>query len=404
MLMKKFLLSLAVMALGASVASATEYTLYDATDANKPAWDANSVTSGFKKSLSVNGKSFTLTTDKGSSTTNLRDPGIESYSMRVYKGSSLSIESSDLTIKSILIKFDDTSNNQYVKECDLSDGWTGKLTGVNYLLSSANGSTSITLTAKNAQVRIVSIVVSDTEMSAPVNPDPVDPTPSESVSVKNVKEAIAQASKTAVKVDFTMTVAFVSFSNVYAVDDAGDFIQVYGKNSYKANDVIPAGWEATYELYNGVTPELMPATTLPESTEQKEFTPKEVSASAITTALVNNVILVKNVVLDTDSPATKDNFTGKVGDVELSLRNNYTLASVPAGTYDMTLLVTVYKGAPSLYVISYNNDGSGVAEVEAEAAGEAVYYNLQGVKVAEPENGLYIKVQGNKATKVLVRK
>ena len=48
--------------------------------------------------------------------------------------------------------------------------------------------------------------------------------------------------------------------------------------------------------------------------------------------------------------------------------------------------------------------GSSVSEIEAEANDEAVYYNLQGVKVAEPENGLYIKVQGNKATKVLIRK
>ena len=120
--------------------------------------------------------------------------------------------------------------------------------------------------------------------------------------------------------------------------------------------------------------------------------------------MVNNVVLVKNVVLEAASPATKDNFIGKVGNVELSLRNNYTLASVDAGTYDMTLLVTVFNKATSLYVISYNNDGSGVDEIEAEANGEAVYYNLQGVKVAEPENGLYIKVQGNKATKVLIRK
>ena len=30
-------------------------------------------------------------------------------------------------------------------------------------------------------------------------------------------------------------------------------------------------------------------------------------------------------------------------------------------------------------------------------------FNLQGVRVANPENGLYIKRQGNKAEKVLVK-
>lgn len=44
---------------------------------------------------------------------------------------------------------------------------------------------------------------------------------------------------------------------------------------------------------------------------------------------------------------------------------------------------------------------SGIETVEASTvAGEAVYYNLQGQRVANPENGLYIRVQGGNATKV----
>lgn len=46
---------------------------------------------------------------------------------------------------------------------------------------------------------------------------------------------------------------------------------------------------------------------------------------------------------------------------------------------------------------------TGVSDVAVEADGEAVYYNLNGVKVANPENGLFIKVQGGKASKVLVK-
>ena len=49
-------------------------------------------------------------------------------------------------------------------------------------------------------------------------------------------------------------------------------------------------------------------------------------------------------------------------------------------------------------------DGAGVEGVEIdEFDGEAEYYNLQGVKVANPENGLFIKKAGSKATKVLVK-
>lgn len=46
---------------------------------------------------------------------------------------------------------------------------------------------------------------------------------------------------------------------------------------------------------------------------------------------------------------------------------------------------------------------AGVDNVAADdIQGEAVYYNLQGVKIENPTHGLYIKVQGNKATKVIL--
>ncbi len=66
---------------------------------------------------------------------------------------------------------------------------------------------------------------------------------------------------------------------------------------------------------------------------------------------------------------------------------------VPTWTADQTL--------PYLYKVKAQ--GSGIENVEAEAAAPAVYYNLQGVKVANPENGLYIKVQGGNTSKVLVK-
>ena len=48
-------------------------------------------------------------------------------------------------------------------------------------------------------------------------------------------------------------------------------------------------------------------------------------------------------------------------------------------------------------------DGSGVAGIVAEE-GEAVYYNLQGVRVAEPRNGIFVKVINKKAQKVNIAK
>lgn len=48
-----------------------------------------------------------------------------------------------------------------------------------------------------------------------------------------------------------------------------------------------------------------------------------------------------------------------------------------------------------------NGGQVGVAEVAAEAEAAAVYYNLQGVRVENPANGLYIRVRGNKVDKVI---
>ncbi|MDY4650363.1 MAG: Ig-like domain-containing protein, partial [Muribaculaceae bacterium] len=44
---------------------------------------------------------------------------------------------------------------------------------------------------------------------------------------------------------------------------------------------------------------------------------------------------------------------------------------------------------------------SGVANIELDETAAPVYYNLQGVRVANPENGLYIVVKGNKSSKVI---
>lgn len=60
-------------------------------------------------------------------------------------------------------------------------------------------------------------------------------------------------------------------------------------------------------------------------------------------------------------------------------------------------------GTCKLSSISFDLETStGVEEIEAEATGEAAYYNLQGVHVANPAHGIYIRVQGNRATKVML--
>lgn len=54
--------------------------------------------------------------------------------------------------------------------------------------------------------------------------------------------------------------------------------------------------------------------------------------------------------------------------------------------------------------ITYAPYVSGIGDLEADSADAPVeYYNLQGVRIENPESGLYIRRQGNKTTKVLIK-
>lgn len=46
---------------------------------------------------------------------------------------------------------------------------------------------------------------------------------------------------------------------------------------------------------------------------------------------------------------------------------------------------------------------AGISDITADDNAEAEYYRLDGVKVSEPTNGIYIRRQGNKVTKVIVK-
>ena len=230
----------------------------------------------------------------------------------------------------------------------------------------------------------------------------------EATEVNNVLATTALASGTPIKVNYPLTVGFVSGSNIFACDEDGDFIQLYGTNTLKAGDVIPAGWEGTYTLYGDNTPEItFEADALPAATEGT-FTAKEVSAADITEALVNYVVTVKNVNFEEATPATKTDFTGTVGETTLNLYNQYALASVEASKYDVTGVVAIrnLNNTPvaKFFVTGYaKSETDGVLSVEAaDNAAPVEYYNLQGLRVDNPASGIFIRRQGSKAQKIVL--
>lgn len=65
-----------------------------------------------------------------------------------------------------------------------------------------------------------------------------------------------------------------------------------------------------------------------------------------------------------------------------------------------------FNGAPYVSTLTFNlsDENAGIGDITVETPnGPATYYNLQGVRVENPSNGIFIRREGNKATKVLVK-
>ena len=83
----------------------------------------------------------------------------------------------------------------------------------------------------------------------------------------------------------------------------------------------------------------------------------------------------------------------QVANLYIGAATNITIAAT--GTYT----ITVDLEAKTLLLTTT----VGVEGVEVESA-PAVYYNLQGIEVVNPENGVYIVKRGNKVSKEFIRK
>ena len=83
---------------------------------------------------------------------------------------------------------------------------------------------------------------------------------------------------------------------------------------------------------------------------------------------------------------------------------NYMVGFASSVNADGT--VNIYQFNPGIRLAKYVFDATGEGGVEGTIATDAnapvKYYNLQGVEIANPENGLFIKKQGAKAEKVIL--
>lgn len=362
--MKKFLLSMSVLAMAAFGAAAAEYTVFDIANPGEWTGDAN----GWSRAKDANG--FTITTNKAESTTDLKSPADNTYAWRVYKGSTFTI-TSDLDMKSMVITYDTYNDGYYIGELSLNDGWTGTLSGNVYTCSS-NGSKTFTGAAVNNQVRITKVVVSTEGGVTP-------PTPTGA--------------------HFAKVNSLVSGEYLFVINDEGTL--KYG---------APVAASYNYGRMNLTDATLEGAEIVTEATNAYTIT---VADGKATIKDSNNRFYGMDDSHFTSFQMYTDEMPGNYwtfafsGD-EVTFTNALNTDCIicrskgPEGTWYGNIAPSQAPEEKALPMLYKKVANSGVVGIEA--ADEApVYYTLQGVRVAEPANGIYIVVKGQKTYKQVIR-
>lgn len=223
---------------------------------------------------------------------------------------------------------------------------------------------------------------------------------------------LAPADQDEVKVNFPMTVTFAKGAFAFVIDEEGNVANIEDirnqgstdtsmKTIYKVGDVIPAGWIATNLFQNACViwqgiPDEVKETVEVVYPEVESVTPED----------VNRVVILKDVTFTTPTAADNTKAYGTTPDGQrYEFQDTYGIDSRPAGTYDVTCVVRYAKKGQSVFFwlapINYT-DLSGVEMIEAPGA-ETRFFNLQGVEIETPAQGIYVKLTNGKASKVIMK-
>lgn len=193
--------------------------------------------------------------------------------------------------------------------------------------------------------------------------------------------------------------------NLFVQDNSGRML-VYGTvdQTYKSGDVIPGGFQGLYAEY-GKNPQLTQPVGFKAATGNNGIKPTEVSTlgqfnneSALAYLVINNLEI---------STISSKNITFKLGEDNLTGYNQFGLklpTDYDGKKYNVTGIKSSYNGNVQFQpVLIEEADGSGIDDIVVDENAPVEYFNLQGVRVENPENGLFIRRQGGKVSKVIIR-
>lgn len=211
----------------------------------------------------------------------------------------------------------------------------------------------------------------------------------------SLKEILELESGVSLVLHADMTAIYQNGANLYITDGESNML-VYGGNTTYAPGQKFSKLTGKYSPYNN-QPEVTGATLVEAEGEGVIPEPKKVLLKDLTSDNVLEYVIIKN--------ADLTNINGKRASLtqdgtDFQLYNTFNLEWAEDSNLDVTGFVTQNFNNVQISPVSIekNNDNTGVNTIAADTV--ATYYNLQGVKVANPEKGMYIVVKGNKATKV----
>lgn len=189
-----------------------------------------------------------------------------------------------------------------------------------------------------------------------------------------------------------------------AAEDAGTY-NVTAITSFFVNSQTTVGTETNQlaPIAYSAQPTEAVITPTPENDEIK------VKSCDIITFTFANASKLEVVIETEEAPETQGAPVLKAAAEPITVEGDTYKYTVPAQVLNTIITVTPYNAEGekladrAASVMLVNADTTGVIDVTVAGEGEVEYFNLQGVRVANPESGLYIRRQGNQVSKIYLR-
>ena len=414
--MKKFLLAAGCVVAIASAASAKDY-VFNAAELDMSKFTQSSYTDGDKTKWQLaglwtaeDGTTFNVVMKQAASTTEDYSPILgETKHVRWYKNVELTITAPATVSTMKQMVFTTTAADKTVEFTaqDSKGTVTANKDDKTITWQYADGMNPFVATATGGQIRFSKLVISDE-----IGDTPTPPEPAKTVKVANIAAWLAAADTEALyEFENPVQVCYQNGTNLYVQDATGSML-IYGTTgqTYTNGQSIPAGFTGNYVNYYSTIEFSLPKDgsakeTFKAGVDGATVEPTEVAIADIDGATMGNKYIVIRG-CDIKDIVEKDFvITGQGGEIAGYNKFGIDLPETDE-LKDVIGVVNYYqkKGADapaaSIYPIEIKA-ATAIAGVEADENAPVEYFNLQGVRVNNPEGGLFIMRQGSKVAKVI---